>query len=171
MADHPQKVATRPLSPFVTIYRWPITMATSIIHRMTGMALAGGTLFLAWWLIAAASGPETYQFFYNAAVTPLGQIVMFGFVWSLAYHLVNGIRHLAWDFGYGLRGVDGEQDGRAGLCAVAGDGTSAPSLWPIWAKEAITNEPRNSLHTASRTSAPPIPASAISGNSASPRLR
>ena len=101
MADHPQKVATRPLSPFVTIYRWPITMATSIIHRMTGVALAGGTLFLAWWLIAAASGPETYQFFCGAAVSPLGQIVMFGFVWSLAYHLVNGIRHLAWDFGYG----------------------------------------------------------------------
>lgn len=101
MADHPQKVATRPLSPFITVYRWPITMATLIIHRMTGVALAGGTLFLAWWLIAAASGPETYQFFYGAAVSPFGQIVMFGFVWSLAYHLINGIRHLAWDFGYG----------------------------------------------------------------------
>lgn len=101
MADRPQKVATRPLSPFITVYRWPVTMATSIIHRMTGVALAGGTLFLAWWLIAAASGPETYQFFYAAAESPFGQIVMFGFVWSLAYHLVNGIRHLAWDFGYG----------------------------------------------------------------------
>ena len=102
MADHPQKAAARPLSPFITIYRWPITMATSIVHRMTGVALAGGTLLLAWWLIAAASGPETYDFFCGAVASPLGQVVMFGFVWSLAYHLINGIRHLAWDFGYGF---------------------------------------------------------------------
>jgi len=102
MADQPQKVAARPLSPFVTIYKWPITMATSITHRMTGVALAGGTLLLAWWLIAAASGPETYDYFRGVVASPLGQVVLFGFVWSLAYHLVNGMRHLAWDFGYGF---------------------------------------------------------------------
>ncbi|MGA7675560.1 MAG: succinate dehydrogenase, cytochrome b556 subunit [Rhizomicrobium sp.] len=102
MADHPQKVAPRPLSPFLTVYRWPITMATSIVHRMTGVALAGGTLLIAWWLTAVSSGPETFNFFTSTITTPLGQIVLFGFVWSLAYHFVNGIRHLAWDFGYGF---------------------------------------------------------------------
>lgn len=103
MADTPQKVvSSRPLSPFLTIFRWPITMATSIVHRMTGVALAGGTLIVAWWLIAASSGPETFDNFNQVITTPLGQIVLFGFVWSLAYHLVNGIRHLAWDFGYGF---------------------------------------------------------------------
>ena len=103
MADSPQKVVSlRPLSPFLTIFRWPITMATSIVHRMTGVALAAGTLIVAWWLIAAASGPEAFESFTQAITPPLGQVVLFGFVWSLAYHLVNGIRHLAWDFGYGF---------------------------------------------------------------------
>jgi succinate dehydrogenase / fumarate reductase cytochrome b subunit len=102
MVEEPQKLAARPLSPFLTIFRWPITMATSIVHRMTGVGLAGGILILAWWLYAAASGPETYDFFTATVTTPLGQIVLFGFVWSLAYHTVNGIRHLAWDLGYGF---------------------------------------------------------------------
>ncbi len=92
----------RPLSPFVTIYRWPITMVTSITHRVTGIGLALGTVLLAWWLIAVASGPEAYRTFTAVAVNPLGQIVLYGFVWALAYHLLNGIRHLAWDVGYGF---------------------------------------------------------------------
>ena len=100
MAEHPQKA--RPLSPFLTVYRWPVTMATSIIHRMTGVALAGGTLLIAWWLLAVASGPETFNFFNSTMATLLGEVVLFGFAWSLAYHLLNGIRHLAWDFGYGF---------------------------------------------------------------------
>jgi succinate dehydrogenase / fumarate reductase cytochrome b subunit len=93
----------RPLSPHLQIYRWPITMAASITHRATGMALATGTLFLAWWLIAAASGPNDYAIFMHAAANPIGQIVLFGFVWSLSFHLLNGIRHLCWDVGYGFR--------------------------------------------------------------------
>ncbi len=92
----------RPLSPHMTIYRWPVTMATSITHRMTGIALSMGTLLLAWWLIAAASGPEAYATFTHLAASWIGQIVLFGFTWSLAFHLLNGIRHLAWDMGYGF---------------------------------------------------------------------
>ena len=102
MADEPHRLAMRPLSPFITIFRWPITMATSIVHRMTGVGLAGGMLLLTWWLVAAASGPETYNGFVTLMSTPLGQIVLFGFAWSLAYHTLNGIRHLAWDLGYGF---------------------------------------------------------------------
>jgi succinate dehydrogenase / fumarate reductase cytochrome b subunit len=102
MADEPHRLATRPLSPFLTIFRWPVTMATSIVHRMTGVGLAGGMLLLTWWLVAAASGPETYDNFVALISTALGQIVLFGFVWSLAYHTLNGIRHLAWDLGYGF---------------------------------------------------------------------
>ena len=93
----------RPLSPHLQIYRWPITMAASITHRATGIALATGTLFLCWWLIAAASGPDAYAVFTSVAAHPVGEIVLFGFVWSLAFHLLNGIRHLAWDVGYGFK--------------------------------------------------------------------
>lgn len=101
---NPAKAAARPrpLSPYFQIYRWPITMVTSIIHRMTGLALAAGTLLVAWWLVAAASGPAEYNFFSIVARSLIGQIVLFGFVWSLAFHLLNGIRHLAWDVGYGF---------------------------------------------------------------------
>lgn len=77
-------------------------MATSIVHRATGMALAAGTLLVAWWLIAAAAGADDYDTFSAVARSPLGLLVLFGFVWSLAYHLLNGIRHLAWDAGYGF---------------------------------------------------------------------
>jgi len=104
MAENPPVAARRPrpLSPHLTHYHWPITMATSIIHRLTGIALASGTLLLAWWLIATASGPEAFETFNQIAATPLGQVVLFGFVWSLAYHLLAGIRYLFWDMGYGF---------------------------------------------------------------------
>ena len=104
MADMPHAAGpkTRPLSPFVTIYRWPITMVTSITHRVTGVALSAGAVLLAWWLFAVANGPDSFRTFSEAAATPIGQVVIFGFVWSLTFHLLNGIRHLAWDLGYGF---------------------------------------------------------------------
>ena len=100
----------RPLSPFVTVYRWYPTMATSIVHRITGIGLSLGTLLLAWWLIAAASGPEAYRSFTGLAASWIGQLVLFGFVWSLAFHLLNGIRHLAWDMGYGFAPADANRN-------------------------------------------------------------
>ena len=96
------KPKARPLSPHMQIWRWTITMAASITHRVTGGALAGGMLFLVWWLIAAASGPAAYAVFATVAAPPIGQVILFGLLWSLAFHLLNGIRHLAWDLGYGF---------------------------------------------------------------------
>lgn len=92
----------RPLSPFLQIYRWPVTMATSIVHRVTGVGLAAGMLLIAWWLVAAEIGDQQYDVFSEIARSPVGQLILFGFVWSLAFHLFNGIRHLAWDMGYGF---------------------------------------------------------------------
>ena len=103
MAENPQKPQRpRPLSPHLTIYRWPVTMATSITHRVTGVGLALGSIVLAWWLVSIASGPEAYGTFTAIAGSWIGQIALFGFAWSLAYHLLNGVRHLAWDTGYGF---------------------------------------------------------------------
>lgn len=92
----------RPLSPHLQIYRWPATMATSIVHRATGVALTAGMAFLAWWLMALAAGPDAYALFASLALTPLGQLVILGFIWSLSFHLLNGIRHLIWDIGHGF---------------------------------------------------------------------
>jgi len=105
MAENPQAPAqaTRPLSPHLTIYRWPVTMMTSITHRATGMALTVGAQILAWWLVAISNGLDGgYQTFMALAASPLGMLVLFGATWSLAYHFFNGIRHLAWDLGYGF---------------------------------------------------------------------
>lgn len=92
----------RPLSPHLTIYRWPITMTLSILHRATGIALSFGLLVLVGWLTQAAAGPEQYQYFRAAMSTPLGIILLIGWTFAFFLHLANGIRHLVWDIGYGF---------------------------------------------------------------------
>jgi len=72
----------------------------SISHRATGIALAAGTLYLVWQLLAAASGPDAFEIFQRFAGSWLGILVLFGWSVALFYHLVNGIRHLLWDVGY-----------------------------------------------------------------------
>jgi len=111
MAEQAKATRARPLSPHLQIYRWPVTMATSITHRVTGVALAVGTLVVAWWLIAAASGADAYDTFSTYARSPLGLLILFGFVWSLSFHLLNGIRHLAWDSGFGFKVKTAERTG------------------------------------------------------------
>jgi len=93
--------AQRPRSPHLGIYRWPITMGTSILHRITGVGLAFGTLLVSWWLVAASMGPESYDTFARVAGHWFGQFVLFGFTVALVYHSLNGIRHLFWDVGRG----------------------------------------------------------------------
>lgn len=94
--------SNRPLSPHLQIYRLPITALTSITHRITGVGLAGGAVLAVWWLVAIAKGPEAYQYFHAAATSLPGQGVLLGFVWASCYHLLNGLRHLVWDLGFGF---------------------------------------------------------------------
>ena len=92
----------RPLSPHLQIYRPMLTMMMSIVHRVTGAALFFGTLLLAWWLIAAASGPNAYanvEWFMGSLI---GRLVLFGYTWALLHHMLGGIRHLIWDTLHGL---------------------------------------------------------------------
>lgn len=100
--QNPGAVA-RPLSPHLTIYHWAPTMLVSITHRVTGVGLSVGAMVLALWLVAISNGPDGYQAFYGYALSPLGLLVMFGFTWALAFHFLNGIRHLAFDVGYGFK--------------------------------------------------------------------
>ncbi|MEX2649678.1 MAG: succinate dehydrogenase, cytochrome b556 subunit [Alphaproteobacteria bacterium] len=92
----------RPLSPHLQVYRPQLTSVLSILHRATGFALAVGTLFLAWWLIAAAAGPDAYALVESFFGSWFGYLMLIGFSWALMYHLCNGIRHLAWDAGWGF---------------------------------------------------------------------
>jgi len=92
----------RPLSPHLGVYRWQITMTLSILHRATGIALAVGTLIVIAALLALAAGPESYAKVQGFCASPIGLFLLFGWTWSLCYHLCNGIRHLAWDAGWGF---------------------------------------------------------------------
>jgi succinate dehydrogenase cytochrome b subunit len=107
----------RPLSPHLQIYKPQITMVTSITHRITGVALGVGTLLLAWWLIAAATGPEAYETVSAFLTSWFGRLVMFGFTWAIFYHLCNGIRHLFWDAGKGFELPTMRKTGMAAIVA------------------------------------------------------
>jgi succinate dehydrogenase / fumarate reductase cytochrome b subunit len=98
----------RPLSPHLQIYRPMLTMMMSIVHRITGAALYFGTLLLAWWLIAAASGPNAYANVEWFTATLIGRLILFGYTWALIHHMLGGIRHLIWDTGHGLEPAERE---------------------------------------------------------------
>lgn len=91
----------RPLSPHLQIYRWGIQMITSVLHRATGIVLAVGSLLIAAALVALAAGPEAWAHVTAIAGSWFGLLVLFGWTWALAFHLVNGLRHLAQDAGWG----------------------------------------------------------------------
>lgn len=94
--------ANRPLSPHLQIYRWHATMLMSIAHRFTGGALYFGTVLLAAWLVALASGPEPFAVAQQIAGSWIGLFVLLGYTWALIHHLLGGLRHFVWDFGYAL---------------------------------------------------------------------
>jgi succinate dehydrogenase cytochrome b subunit len=108
----------RPLSPHLQVYRWTITMVLSILHRVTGVALYFGTLMLAWWLIAAASGPAAYAHVQAFTSSILGRLIVFGFTWALMHHLVSGLRYFCWDLGYGFK--PNERDAMSWGALIAG---------------------------------------------------
>ena len=106
MATTPLKA--RPLSPHLGIYRLTMTMAMSVAHRVTGAALYFGTILLAWWLIAAAVGPNAYSNVEWFMGTIVGKLILFGYTWALLHHALGGIRHLIWDLGYGFEHTERE---------------------------------------------------------------
>lgn len=111
----------RPLSPFMIgpHYRPQITSILSILHRITGVAMTVGTVFLTWWLVAAAYGEETFATAQGFLGSFVGHLLLWAFTFSLFYHLFNGIRHLVWDAG---RGFELEQVRKSGIFMVAAAG-------------------------------------------------
>ena len=120
--------SNRPLSPFMIgpYYKPQLTSMLSITHRVTGMGLSFGTLLLAGWLIALASGPEAYASYSRHMLAPYGQLLLLGWSWALLYHLCNGIRHLFWDIG---RGFDLPSAYRSGYAVIAVSGVLTVAVW------------------------------------------
>jgi succinate dehydrogenase / fumarate reductase cytochrome b subunit len=100
----------RPVSPHLVtgglgsplLWRWHITMWTSILHRATGVALYVGALVAAAWAISLGAGPDVYAGFKALLGSIPGKVVMFGLTVSVFFHLASGVRHLIWDSGKGF---------------------------------------------------------------------
>ena len=118
--------AQRPLSPHLSIYKPQLTSVLSISHRATGVVLSVGTVFLVWWLVAAASGGSAFgaaQAFWGSW---FGLLLLFGWTFSLFFHLCNGIRHLLWDAGWGF---ELRQTYLTGWIVVAASGALTIIAW------------------------------------------
>lgn len=117
----------RPMSPHLQVYdMMQITSATSISHRITGVAWTGGVVLLVWWLVAAASGPAAFGWVQWFLGSFLGVIVMLGMTGAAWYHTLNGIRHLVWDSGHGF---DLPTTYRSGRLVIAGTAVLTVLTW------------------------------------------
>lgn len=122
-------VRSRPLSPHLQIYRWTITMAMSIAHRATGIANYAGTVLLVIWLAAAAVGADQLAAVNGVYGSWFGQLVLFGFSFSLIHHMLGGIRHFIWDFIIGLEA--GQREALA-WANIAGSVVLTLLVWTIF---------------------------------------
>lgn len=121
-----RETGARPLSPHLQVYRFMLTMALSIVHRMTGAGLYFGTPLLIYWLYAVAMGPEAYAFAMQIFGSLPGQLVLFGFTWAVVHHALGGLRHLVWDTGRGFNLITVETSARL---LVAASVTITLAIW------------------------------------------
>jgi succinate dehydrogenase / fumarate reductase cytochrome b subunit len=124
----PRGPQDRPMSPHLQVWRWHVTMFTSIAHRATGMALYVGILILAGWVVALASGADAFNTYRTLLGSPLGLLVLFGLTVSFLYHLANGVRHLFWDGGKGFEPKTADMTGWA---AIVFGVVAAVLIWVI----------------------------------------
>ena len=118
----------RPLSPHLTIYRPQLTALLSVLHRGTGVFITIAAVLLVAWLLALASGPEAYALLTAVYGHWLGQLVLLGVTFSVAFHLCNGVRHLVWDTG---RALDIPWVYRGGYAALAASVALTVAVWVI----------------------------------------
>ena len=120
--------SNRPMSPHLQVYRPQLTSVLSITHRETGVALGAGSIFLVWWIMAAAGGAEYFSYVQTIMGSWLGLLILLGFSWAVFFHLCNGIRHLFWDAGYGFE-LDAAY--KTGWATLAGSVVLTAIAWAI----------------------------------------
>ena len=130
MSSEPARASgrPRPLSPHLQVYRWQLTSTLSILHRTTGILLAGGAVLWVWWLVALAAGPEAFAGLSAVLGSVLGRILLFGWTICFFYHFANGIRHLWWDTG---RGLELPSVYRSGWTVIAFAAVASIVAWAI----------------------------------------
>jgi succinate dehydrogenase / fumarate reductase cytochrome b subunit len=118
----------RPLSPHLGIYRRQLTSVLSILHRLTGIGLAVGLLYLVCWLAAAARGADSFDRLQSFNGSIIGRLLLFGWTVAFFFHLLNGIRHLAWDAGLGF---ELSSTYRSGWAVVIGTVVLSIGAWAL----------------------------------------
>ena len=91
-----------PLSPHLQIYRWQVSSLVSITHRISGIINLLALILIFFWLVILSIGESNYELFLLTINSFFGKFILIGFTWSMIFHLLSGIRHLAWDLGYGF---------------------------------------------------------------------
>jgi len=129
--DWERRMVNRPLSPHISIYRFAYTMATSILHRATGLVLAAGLVLLVCFLASVARGEDSYTTFRAFAGGLWGRLLLAAFLICFGYHLANGIRHLFWDMGFGLERAEARRS--AGVVVVVALALAAVVVWKVFA--------------------------------------
>ena len=94
--------SNNPLSPHLQIYRWHISSLLSITHRISGVINLFALILIFFWLIVLSSGESNYELFLLIINSFFGKFILIGFTWSMSFHILSGIRHVAWDLGYGF---------------------------------------------------------------------
>ena len=91
-----------PLSPHLQIYRWHISSLLSITHRISGVINLLALILIFFWLVVLSLGESNYELFLLIINSFFGKFILIGFTWSMSFHILSGIRHVAWDLGYGF---------------------------------------------------------------------
>jgi succinate dehydrogenase / fumarate reductase cytochrome b subunit len=118
----------RPLSPHLGVYKLTLSFVMSGFHRITGFVLYFGMLLIAWWLIAAATGPNAYAIVEWFMGSLIGQLVLFGYTWALLHHMLGGVRHLIWDTIHGFEPAEREL---LALATLIGSITLTLIVWVV----------------------------------------
>ena len=120
--------SSHPISPHLQVYRWTVTMAASIFQRATGVALYVGSLLLTAWIGSAALGESAFNTVKGFLGSPIGMIILIGYTWAICFHLINGLRFLFWDAGYGF---DKATATKTGWGAFIGSAVLTIALWAL----------------------------------------
>lgn len=109
------KTSNRPLSPHIQVYKMPLSAKLSILHRLTGLGLAFGSVVLVFWLFSLAYWSGTAVNLHTFFSSTLGNVILMVWTFAFFYHFCNGIRHLFWDIG---KGYEIETVNKSGIMAV-----------------------------------------------------
>tara|TARA_B100001769_G_C21517081_1_gene297525 strand:- start:114 stop:500 length:387 start_codon:yes stop_codon:yes gene_type:complete len=91
-----------PLSPHLQVYKWQISSLLSIMHRIVGVINIISITFICLWVLSLFLGEDTYELVSFFLQTSFGKFLIISICWAFSFHILNEIRHLAWDLGYGF---------------------------------------------------------------------